>query len=350
MPSKTYINKFSEGLDKDSDDKIRKNTTYKDAYHVELSGDSKYGAIQNIKGSSLVDTILSTVTYSNINVMGAFKARTYIVSDTDVEDCVYIFYIKNVSSVYTFVIDLFRPSNNTTYNIFSSVESSSMMSASVDAFVIGEGGVDTLYFTTNILPPGRIRCVLDSTPLITERQQELFKRYPQHPLVISNIIYNPKSESAASDSHIVNLETISNPAGGDEWEGKIVLDNDTQSGDQFRLFLDWDLSIDTTDVDALARIEIQVWNGATYQALSGFPKQLYDDTQGGPQSDGGSETIDITYNPYLANPVLIDLITDAGGVLDDIGVASVEITNIQELAGGDNYSLGTFLFKEVDSD
>jgi len=234
MPSKGYINKFPEGLDKDSDDKIRKNTTYKDAHHVQISGDGKYGGLQNLKGTTLIDTVLSTVTYSTINVLGAYKART-LVNTSSVEDCVYIFYIKDISSVYTFVIDIFRPSDGNTYTAYSKVVTSSGMLSVLDAFIIGDAGVDTLYYTTAEMPLGRLRCDLStSTPTLVERQTELLKRYPSNKLEVSDILYNPKSEAAASDTHTIAFSLIgeTNTSTFKDWDADALLDADTTAGDQ----------------------------------------------------------------------------------------------------------------------
>ena len=350
MPSKTYINKFPEGLDKDSDDKIKKNTTYKDAHHVELSGDNKYGAVQNLKGTTLVSTILSTVTYSTINVMGAFKARTFIVDDTDVEDCIYIFYAKNVSSVYTFVVDLFRPSNDTVYNIFSSVGDSSIMSISIDAFVVGEGGVDTLYFTTNLLPPGRIRCVLESTPAIVARQQELFKRYPSNSLTVSSILYNIKGDSPPSDIHNISLDGVF--SGGSLvglWTGTAPLDSDTQGGDSFNITIDWDIeyrfNADTGTDGIAASIDVKYPESGS--SVAGFPKTttpfLVND------SDSGTEVILANLVPYNSDPLWVEITArqDTFGDPFAWAQASVTITAIAEVTGGDTYNLGSVLNRTV---
>jgi hypothetical protein len=346
MPREGFVNKFPEGLDKDSDEKIRKNTTYKDAWHVQLTGDGKYGALQNLKGTTQITNIVSSIIYTNINVMGAYSART-LVNTTSVEDCIYIFYGKNVASVYTFHIDIFRVSSGVLYSAFSSTETSDVLTALMDAFTIGEAGVDTLYYTVSDKPLGRIRCILNTaSPTITERQTELLKRYPSNTLQVSNILYTPKSEAGAANDHKINL--VTNTDTGDDWTGTAELDNDTTGGDEFDVAFAWDLYIDNQTTEATARIEVEEWNGAAYVAVAGFPQEITDNTVGGETTTGGTFTVNVDWNPYNSNPIIIRLYTDALGA-SDIATASIEITNIYHVAGGDTYSMGTFLFKEVTS-
>ena len=349
MPSKVHVNKFPDGLDKDSDDKIRKNTTYKDAHNVQLTGDGKYGGLQNLRGTTLIDAVLSTVTHATVNVMGAYKARTLVDSST-IEDCIYIFYAKDVSSVYTFLVDVFRVSDSTTYNIYSEVVTSSIMLALIDAFVIGETGVDTLYFTVTGIDLGRIRCTLNtSTPTVVKRQTELLKRYPSNPLLINDIIYNPKSESATSASHIIEWSELTSGGSSEQdfWTGEALLDNEIEAPDDFDVSIYWSISwgvIGVTYVDTKVDLKFPASGGS----LPGFPKfQSEIGPYTGNLSENGFETINVTSAPYNTDPIFADIEVNLTGGSVGVVNAIVLINSITEVAGGDSYFRGIDIQKEV---
>ena len=350
MPSKVNVNKFPDGLDKDSDDKIRKNTTYKDAHNVQLTGDGKYGGLQNLRGTTLIDTVLSTVTHATVNVMGAYKART-LVDSTSIEDCIYVFYSKDVASVYTFLIDVFRVSDSTTYNIYSEVVTSSIMLSLIDAFVIGETGVDTLYFTVTGIDLGRVRCTLNtSTPIIVKRQTELLKRYPSNPLLINDIIYNPKSESATSASHTIEWSELTSEDLSEQqiWTGKAILDNEIEAPDDFDVVIYWSITWGVTNVDYVdTKVDLKF--PLSGSSIAGFPKfQSQIGPYTGNLSENGFETINITSAPYNTDPIFADIeVNKTDGSGSGVVNATVLINSITEVAGGDSYFRGINIQKEV---
>jgi hypothetical protein len=350
MPREAYINKFPEGLDKDSDDKIRKNTTYKDAHNVQLTGDGSFGSLENIKGTTFVSNIVSSISYDEINFLGAFNAKTFVYdsdfSGATIKDCIYLFYATEITGTYSFNISLLIPDTQIVYSVYSKEVDSGIMSSTIDAFSSGDAGVDTIYYTVEGMPIGRIRCIIDiSDPNIIERQTELIKRYPSNSLIVSDVIYNPKDEAAVSDIHTISFSTVSEItlSSYKVWNGDALFDNDTTATDDFDVYVYYSLILDGGESNTPSG-HIYIYDNVA-GGISLTVAQTV--TPGGTYSNNGTRIISRSgaYNP---DPIRAEVSIDTGSSTGTcFARAEVSITSILKTSGDGSYLRGTPTSKSV---
>lgn len=347
---KIFENRFNGGLVKDLDDKLKDPSTYTEGYHISIARGEKFGSIQNMRGTSLLANILTS--HDSYNLMGVQNVRAYIVS-SGVEDCV-LFYTTakdDVGPVYTFYIHLLRVSTSTVYKVYEETVTSSYMTASVDSLVSSEGGVDTVYFTSEVFEPRRIRCYFNtSSPTKTSREIELWRRYPRHPLTISNIIYNPKGNSVVGSSHAIyigNGAYIQNTSTNKEYDADFLLDVDTGFGESFTFELYWSIN-QQVEADGATqvytRIDVKNQAGAS---VSGFPKTNTLGASTSPPSTAfystsGTEYLTSADGAYNSQPysfiIDVEVLNGTGNYLVK---GDVSIRNISRNNGDDSYSVGS---------
>jgi hypothetical protein len=199
-----FRNIFSGGIDFDTDPKMFREGKYRDAYHVTLSGASKFTGLKAMGGTDKVSELIAgPIAIDDINIMRGVRSRYWIVADGVAEDCATIFWSYDNAGTTYFVISVFRPSNASVTDIYNEVVDSSYMSLALDAVVYRDGLVDNIYFTDGYTYPKRLKCILNGS--ITDRNLDLFRRYPSNGLVVSDVIYTPKEEPIVGTLHKMNL-------------------------------------------------------------------------------------------------------------------------------------------------
>jgi len=153
---KIHKNKFVKGIQQDIDRSIPSEDSYIDAENLILTGNATYYALENVKGTVEIGTILSSVDSGavilgayNCNFttsVGSFKGLMVFVKDgTNLR--VVGFDIANADAY-----ELFTENNVYGYNDI----------VELDAFLFAEGGLDVIYFTDNVNELRKIRCEIKS--------------------------------------------------------------------------------------------------------------------------------------------------------------------------------------------
>jgi hypothetical protein len=131
-----FTNNFSEGRNTDFTKAAVPNNQYTAAANVELVGDGKYYALQNIKGTTNVQQIVGS---STVEVLAVFPNK-YSISGASY-DCLTIF---TATPSSTFNIYCYNATSDSLYALYQESIDSSYLSEdrTVDAVCYPENGVD----------------------------------------------------------------------------------------------------------------------------------------------------------------------------------------------------------------
>jgi len=273
-----FRNIFSGGLDFDTDPKLFKEGKYRDAYHVSLSGPSKFGSLKAMGGTDkIVELMPSPIVIDDINIMKSVRSRYWIVSDGIVEDCVTIFWSYQDGGTTRFVISVFRPSDSSVADVYTDIVGDDYMSLAIDAVVYRDGMVDNVYFTDGFSYPKRLKCILNGS--LTDRNIDLFRRYPSRGLAVSDIIYTPKEEPIIGNLHrilLVRFPDVNQPF--EQWKsGELLFDTTGGSSDisalnSFEMLADMaiyqQISNGIVGAEYYAEVTIRNRNGSVLHTIS----------------------------------------------------------------------------------
>lgn len=165
MASGYFRNTFDGGLDTDINKSFMPTNKYVLAENVNLSGfNNKFFSLENVKGQSDFATLFNYG--DNVNdILGVYKANFKIATEENVP-CIVVFAVANTGAGYKYRIYAVRLTGGTVYELYqkdigvwAGVYDGTLV---VDAARNTEGNIDTLYFTDNFLPPGRLRCEIPS--------------------------------------------------------------------------------------------------------------------------------------------------------------------------------------------
>ena len=158
-----YKNSFDGGLDTNISTKLIQPNKYIDAANVNIAADGNFFALENIKGTTDVKTILGTGDYE---VLGVYSTR-YTISDIPNIPCLTIITAVNteVSTNYdsTFKIWCYAIGSGTLYQLYErAIVPADYFKDDrlLDGFLYPEAGKDILYFTDNFFKIGKLRCVI----------------------------------------------------------------------------------------------------------------------------------------------------------------------------------------------
>jgi hypothetical protein len=155
-------------LNSDLDKSGVANNTFLEAYNLQLVGDGKFLALENIAGTTQVASLDSNYLGTTPYVY-AVKARINSV----IEDCLLIF--TQVGSVFR--ASLFRFSNNSYTTIYEKLLSG--LTSVIDAVNYPEGGIDIVYFTDGVSEIRKFRLEFTTPiPQFSDQQVSLQRRAP----------------------------------------------------------------------------------------------------------------------------------------------------------------------------
>lgn len=148
---------FQKGIQNDIDRSSTPTDTYLAAFNLTLSGDEKFLALENIRGTSEVADIVST--FGANSVLGVYPNK-YRIGSTEGVNCLTIFYTHSSA----FKIACYDIDNNVKYDLYTEGVDSSYITGDcvVDAVVYPENGIDILYFTDNFHEIRKLRCEVPS--------------------------------------------------------------------------------------------------------------------------------------------------------------------------------------------
>jgi hypothetical protein len=186
-------NGFKGGMNKDADSSVMPPDFYLDAHNLTLTGDGKFFALENIKGT----TELGVLDISFFGeVMAVYENRYTIGTDTDVR-CLTVF---TAESGGNFQIWCYRLDTSDVKKLFAQSFDADFEAANpeVDAVVYPEGGIDIIYFTDNYNELRKLRCEIPTGAadnFLKESDLSLQRR-----ATLMNTSYNVASSGGALES------------------------------------------------------------------------------------------------------------------------------------------------------
>lgn len=188
--NKAHSNTFSQGLQTDLDKSIVPNNTFSEGFNVQLVGDGKFLALENLLGTTELHTVDASFTGE---VLGGPYTLNAKISGT-VEPCL-LFFTKEGT---TFSIYLYRINSASSSVIYTETYSGTETQL-VDGVVYPENGIDIVYFTDGANELRKLRLEFPSgvTPF-TAQQISLQRRAP---LGNSNVKVYASGGSLATGSY-----------------------------------------------------------------------------------------------------------------------------------------------------
>jgi len=149
-------NSFQRGRSTDVDPSVVANDSYLEAHNVTLTGDSKFLALENIKGTVEVGEVVA-----GSNVMAVYSNR-YLIEGVETQ-CLTIF----ASQTNKFQIFAYDPATDTSYQLLDQTYTGyAALTPTLDAYLYPEQGVDVIYFTDGLNEMRKLRCeILDAGDL-----------------------------------------------------------------------------------------------------------------------------------------------------------------------------------------
>jgi hypothetical protein len=171
---KEYKSLFTRGVNSDFDKSVTPNESYLSGFNLTLTGEGKFLALENIKGTEELNELISS--FSGY-VLGVYANKYKIGSTLDV-DCLTIFTAQSGGDFKIICYDL---ENDTQYEIFSQPFTAEFEARNplIDLIVYPEGGIDINYFTDNYNELRKFRCEIPvsySPNFLTAEQISLQRR------------------------------------------------------------------------------------------------------------------------------------------------------------------------------
>lgn len=182
---KAFVNKFFSGANADLDKAISPEGSYLEANNLNLSGDNKFLSLENLAGTTAVETITSSFSGK---VLGVF-ANKLKVSGVTVE-ALTVFTAVSGGNFKIWAIDL---TNNDTYELFQETYSAAFEASNpvIDAVVYPENGTDIIYFTDGFNEIRKIRLEIPSpysANYLTAEQISLQRRATIAQIILYDVI------------------------------------------------------------------------------------------------------------------------------------------------------------------
>lgn len=148
-----FRNGFKGGMNKDADASVMPSDFYTDAHNLTLVGDGSFFALENIKGTTELGTIVGSFSGE---VMAVYENK-YTIAGTAGINCLTVFTSQTGGD---FQIWCYRLDTNVTYKLFNQTFDAPFEAANpeIDAVTYPEGGMDIVYFTDNYNEMRKLRC------------------------------------------------------------------------------------------------------------------------------------------------------------------------------------------------
>lgn len=174
-------NSWSKGRQADVDPSVVANDSYQEAHNVTLTGDSKFLALENIKGTELIGTVYA----ATVNVLKVFN-NSYLISGVQTP-CLTVF----ASDTNTLDIHCYNPATATSYHLFrQTISGYAALNPVIDGYSYPEQGIDVLYFTDGINEMRKLRCDLTgySPEFLSESDLSLQRLQPNGKVSLSGVV------------------------------------------------------------------------------------------------------------------------------------------------------------------
>lgn len=172
---RVFTNKFLKGLNVDMDLAVTPAENYIGAHNLTLTGEGKFLALTNIKGTEDIDSLISG--FADGYVLGVFPTKFKIGTVENVESLL----IMTAQPGGDFKISCYDLDNSQLYEIFSQPFTSEFAASNalVEGVVYPENGLDYVYFTDNFNEIRKLRCEIPlpySPNFISDEQLSLQRR------------------------------------------------------------------------------------------------------------------------------------------------------------------------------
>ena len=160
--NKVTKNTFFKGRNTDQDPSILEPAYYTEAHNVSLVGDNAFFALQNIKGTTDIVSVINAADSEILRVIGS----RYTIADVEEKECLTIF---TATLGGNFTIWCYDIDGDVLYKLFEEAVSSDYFTDDriIDAKVYGERGIDIIYFTDNYNETRQLRCQITTAQAAT---------------------------------------------------------------------------------------------------------------------------------------------------------------------------------------
>jgi hypothetical protein len=153
----TFPNTFTGGLDTNTSRNLIENNKYVEANNVNIASINNFFALENIKGTTMVQDIAFQ---SDTEIIGVFATK-YKVGTVYDKDCLTIFGVSDLGASSRFKIWAYDTEADALYLLYTETFDGTDYFTSdriIDAYLYPETGIDILYFTDNYNQLRKLRC------------------------------------------------------------------------------------------------------------------------------------------------------------------------------------------------
>ncbi len=163
---KVHKNRFTKGIQQDIDRALPSEESYIDAENLILTGNATFYALENVRGTTELGTVLASASASAV-ILGAFNC-TFTTSTTPFKGL--MVFVKDGADLKIVGYDL---DTNTAYQLFTDSGCYGVNDTiEIDGFLFAEGGLDVIYFTDNVNELRKVRCEIASPFVANDLRSE----------------------------------------------------------------------------------------------------------------------------------------------------------------------------------
>lgn len=171
MNQPPFVNTFGSGLNTDVDIRNQSPGTYRELINASITGNGAFYAVENIRGSLSIDSLLPADSYLNYNILGAFECFPQEVGRTGPlrkHIVIFLAFEDNTHAWRNRIFFLNTENNQLSEMKFGDTSGETERDklnfppdGTVDAVIFGERGYSNIYFEDNRNPLRKLACVLD---------------------------------------------------------------------------------------------------------------------------------------------------------------------------------------------
>lgn len=186
MAAEVTKNTFSGGINSDVNPTSIESNQYLSSLNLSIVADNKFGALENIKGTTQLSELLPV---TGETVLGVFSNK-YKIGLVENVNCLTVFTAKTSGNINILCYDI---DNNVVYQMYQITTPADYLTANriVDGVNYSESGVDILYVTDNYYPVRKIRCEIPVgyTPnFLSDNDIILFKKAAIGNILVDSIV------------------------------------------------------------------------------------------------------------------------------------------------------------------
>lgn len=314
-----FKNTFFKGINSDLSKELVEDGSYLMAENLTLTGDGKFLALENLKGTTAVAEVTASFTG---DVLGAFACKFSISSN--IVEALVVFTATSGGNFKIYAVDL---DNQVTYELYEEAYTSEFEQSNpvVDAVVYPENGVDIVYYTDGYNEIRKFRCEIPSpysANFLTKEQISVQRRAALakvSPMVntggdlltgsyqFSVRLYNQTSKTYSRWTIPTIAYNVSKSQSGDFSIGYYGINSNKK--------IDLDVQVPENEIGNWTHFQIAVIEntGSTEQIVASLQKLT---TIGSPSLGSGYATVSYEYrsNIKIGEVQLADIVVDLAAI------------------------------------